>query len=402
MRFDIKMLDKKTLRITKVFKTVFLVCFAVIATFGLIPEKRGKTPQTAKSSQAVFFHSEERENLGFAFDSASVWDTGTDTATEASVFSAVKDVAPPEVSAVGAALVCADTGELIFGKNADCVLPMASTTKIMTALVVLENCRLDYVFTVPKEACGIEGSSVYLYPGEQITVENLLYGLLLESGNDAATALAIACCGSEEKFVFEMNRRAKEMGLCNTSFANPHGLSAENHFTSAKELAIITYYAMKNPDFKRIVSTISHSVENPDGSNGHYFVNHNKMLRTYNGANGVKTGYTVASGRCLVTSAERENGTFIAVTLDDRNDWKDHAAMLDYAFSVYCAKEIFKSGELEFCFDGVTYSNAEKICSLFRKDEKESEDMAGNKNVTVTNDETTVKYNIFAELLPIC
>lgn len=397
MRFNIKMLDKKTLTITKVFKTVFLVCFAVLAIFGTVPERRVTTPHMPRGSQAVFFHTEERENLNSDLQLHS----RSDKSTEASVFSAAKGVSPPVVSASGAALVCADTGELIFGKNADCVLPMASTTKIMTALVVLENCRLDYVFTVPKEACGIEGSSAYLYPGEQITVENLLYGLLLESGNDAATALAFACSGSEEEFVFEMNRRAKEMGLCNTSFANPHGLSAENHFTTAKELAIITYYAMKNPNFKRIVSAKSHSVENPDGSAGHYFVNHNRMLRTYNGANGVKTGYTLASGRCLVTSAERENGTFIAVTLDDRNDWKDHAAMLDYAFSVYCAKEIIKSGELEFCFDSVTYSNAEKICSLFQKFEKESLDNAENKKNTAIKDGTTVKYNIFAELLPI-
>ena len=158
-------------------------------------------------------------------------------------------------SAQAALLLDATEGRILFSQNASARLPMASTTKIMTAIVAIENMPTDYVVTVAKEAVGIEGSSIYLYAGEQITCLDLLYGLMLESGNDAAAALAIAVGGTEERFIMLMNEKAKELGLKDTRFSNPHGLPAENHFTSAADLARLTDYALQNELFAEIVST---------------------------------------------------------------------------------------------------------------------------------------------------
>lgn len=268
--------------------------------------------------------------------------------------------------AQSAALISADTGKVLFSQNADAVLPMASTTKIMTALIVLEKCNFDDTFKIPKEACGVEGSSIYLTPGENITIRDLFYGLMLESGNDAATALSIAAAGSTEEFVVLMNEKAKEMGLLSTSFTNPHGLSSDGHHTTARELAIITYNAMKNPTFREICSTKSYISTSAEGKQ-RYFSNHNRMLRMYDGCSGVKTGYTINSGRCLVTSAQRDGASYIAVTLNDRNDWNDHEKMLDYAFSNFECKKFFEKGELCVKLDGKEYKNPEPVFSLFEK-----------------------------------
>lgn len=268
--------------------------------------------------------------------------------------------------AQSATLISGDTGELLFQQNGDTVLPMASTTKIMTALLVLENLKLEDTFEIPKDACGVEGSSIYLTPGENITIKDLLYGLMLESGNDAATALAIATSGDTESFVALMNEKAKEMGLYSTSFTNPHGLSDENHHTTAYELAKITYNAFKNETFREICKTKNYISTSLEGKQ-RYFSNHNRMLRMYSGCTGVKTGYTINSGRCLVTSAQRDGATYIAVTLNDRNDWNDHERMLDYAFSNFECKKFFESSELCFRYDGIEYKNPEPVFSLFEK-----------------------------------
>lgn len=206
---------------------------------------------------------------------------------------------------------------------------MASTTKIMTAIVAIENMPTDYIVTVPKEAVNIEGSSIYLYEGEKITCLDLLYGLMLESGNDAAAAIAIAVGGTMERFVMLMNEKARELGLKNTHFANPHGLSCEDHYTSAADLARITDYALGNQLFAEIVSTKRYTA--CEGSR--YYVNHNRLLFSYDGMIGVKTGYTIASGRCLVTAARRNGRTLIAVTLNDYYCSADHARMLDTGFA---------------------------------------------------------------------
>lgn len=232
-------------------------------------------------------------------------------------------------SAQAALLLDATEGRILFSQNASARLPMASTTKIMTAIVAIENMPTDYVVTVAKEAVGIEGSSIYLYAGEQITCLDLLYGLMLESGNDAAVALAIAVGGTEERFIMLMNEKAKELGLKDTRFSNPHGLPAENHFTSVADLARLTDYALQNELFAEIVSTKKMTA--CEGTR--YYVNHNRLLFSYEGMIGVKTGYTQASGRCLVTAARRYGRTLICVTLNDYYCSADHVRMLDSGFS---------------------------------------------------------------------
>lgn len=345
---------EKAKKICNASQRLFMLCFMLLLAFALVPVKEADITQTRNTAaQAVF--SREIEVYGKESADERVQVSGAD----------VK--ALPQVSAQGAALISGDTGELIFGKNSNGILPMASTTKIMTALVVLERCSPDEAVTIAPEACGIEGSSIYLVPGEKLTVRDLLYGLLLESGNDAAVALAIAACGGTQEFTAEMNKKASELGLTCTSFANPHGLSAENHHTTAAELAKITYYAMKQPLFREIVSTVNYTVKNGEGVPVKYFTNHNRLLRSYSGANGVKTGYTLASGRCLVTSAERDGSTFIAVTLNDRNDWRDHEAMLDYAFGNYRTVTFFPAGGLSLSLGGRSYCNCEAVCLLLSK-----------------------------------
>ena len=241
----------------------------------------------------------------------------------------------PTVSAHAAVLLEANGGTLLFEKNADERRPMASTTKIMTALVVLETLPLDRVVTVPPAAVGVEGSSVYLYAGEQIAVQDLLYGLLLSSANDAATALAIEAGGSIEGFAEMMNKKAEQLGLSGTHFCNPHGLHNEAHYTTARDLARLTAEALHNESFAKIVSTQRYTAQQADTGATRLFLNHNKLLRTYDGAIGVKTGFTKAAGRCLVSAAERDGLTLVAVTLGAPDDWRDHAALLDFGFSEY-------------------------------------------------------------------
>ena len=279
-------------------------------------------------------------------------------------------VTPPEISAQSAVVLDAKSGAVLYTKNSETRLPMASTTKIMTAKIILDKLPLDMKVKVPKEAAFVEGSSIYLSENEEITVESLLYGLLLESGNDAATALAVACSGSVEKFAELMNSTGEKMGLKNTSFANPHGLTAENHFTTAYELAYITMCAMKNETFRKIVSTSKYISPSLDGTLTRYFFNHNKLLRTYNGSTGVKTGYTEAAGRCLVSSAERNGENYICVTLNDRNDWADHTNLLDFAFDNYDSIEIAPENGFAVTYKDIRYINSEPVYMTVGKDEK--------------------------------
>ncbi len=238
-------------------------------------------------------------------------------------------------SAKAAVLMEADSGELIFSQNENSRLPMASTTKIMTALVTLERALLDEKITVPAAAVGIEGSSIYLVENEILTIEDLLYALMLQSANDAAVALALAVAGSVDAFAVLMNEKAVELGLTDTHFVNPHGLDADEHYTTAKELALITRAALENPTFRSICGTERKSIPMQGVKGKRLLLNHNKMLRTYDGAIGVKTGFTKKTGRCLVSAAERDGVTLIAVTLGAPDDWRDHTAMLDYGFSLY-------------------------------------------------------------------
>lgn len=242
--------------------------------------------------------------------------------------------AVPAVSASSAALYCPATGEFAFTQNADVRRGMASTTKIMTALVAIEQGDTAAEIVIPPEAVGVEGSSLYLKAGEKMTLRDLLYGLLLQSANDAAEAIAVAVGGSVEGFADLMNAKAAQMGLTDTHFTNPHGLADENHYTTARELAEIAAEAMRQPLFREICGSRRAAIPNGEGGK-RYLVNHNRLLFTYAGAVGVKTGFTKATGRCLVSAAQRDGVELIAVTLGAPDDWRDHAAMLDYGFSAY-------------------------------------------------------------------
>ncbi len=245
-----------------------------------------------------------------------------------------------ELSAEAAICMDMDSGRVLYACNENQPMQIASTTKIMTALIVLENCQLDEKIVIPAEAVGVEGSSLYLVEGESMTVQDLLYGMMLRSGNDAAVALAIHCGGDIDSFVNMMNQKAKSLGLDHCHFCNPHGLSQQGHLCSAGDLAVIAAEAMNDPDFTAIVSTKSYTF----GSRT--VVNHNRLLKYYDGAVGVKTGYTMAAGRTLVGAARKNGQTLITVTLNDPNDWADHAALFDYCFETYPLTQLVVSGQV--------------------------------------------------------
>ena len=235
----------------------------------------------------------------------------------------------------GYVLVDALSGVVLDGDNKDMRLEEASTTKVMTALVAIRKLDPSDIVTVKRESVGIEGSSIYLKEGERISVKTLLYGLMLRSGNDAAHALAVAACGSEEKFVEAMNAEAERLGLVNTHFCNPHGLHAEGHYTSAYDLAMITREAYREPLFAEIVASKSYRSDDPRESEAHVFYNKNKLLSTLDGANGVKTGYTTASGKCFVGGAKRGGMQLICVVLNRGDMWQKAADLLEYGFEHY-------------------------------------------------------------------
>ncbi len=251
----------------------------------------------------------------------------------------------PLLSARCAVLYQPDTDTFLVEKEADTKRPMASTTKIMTALAALSVLSPDELVCFPKEAVGIEGSSAYLQAGEVLTVRDLLYALLLQSANDAAVALAITADGDLSSFAARMNDMAKNMGLTKTHFTNPHGLHDEEHYTTARELAIITAVALDNTFIKEAAAcktykcTTSHSEK--------VFVNHNKLLRYSQDAIGVKTGFTKNSGRCLVGAAEKNGLRLISVSLDAPNDWQDHLSMWEYGFAKLEKRKIVSAEEFQ-------------------------------------------------------
>jgi len=264
-------------------------------------------------------------------------------------------VSAAEVSARSAIVIEASSGTVIFEKDADTRRPMASTTKIMTALCAIESGRLDETVAVSPDAVGVEGSSVYLEAGDRITLLSLVKALMLESANDAAEAIAIAVSGSVDAFAELMNQKAADLGLADTHFTNPHGLSDDDHYTTARELAMLSAYAMKNEVFRSVVSTVSERIE--CGDSYRTLTNHNKMLRIYDGAIGIKTGFTKASGRCLVSAAERDGVMLVAVTLSAPDDWRDHEVMLDMGFDTLCREMLMCEGEFAGrvpCLGGVS------------------------------------------------
>lgn len=249
-------------------------------------------------------------------------------------------ISPSALSAQAAILTDGNAAPL-FEKNADRRMGPASTTKLMTALVVAESCAKDTEVRIPDEAVGIEGSSIYLQKGEILTVEHLLYALLLASANDAATALAVFCAGNVDAFCEKMNEKAISLGLADTHFCNPHGLADDNHYTTARDLAVIATAVLRHPLLREIVSTYKKAIPLCGTEGTRVLVNHNKMLRLYDGAIGCKTGFTKKTGRTLVSAAERDGLLLIAVTLDAPNDWNDHTQLLDYGFANYRSVTVF-------------------------------------------------------------
>lgn len=246
---------------------------------------------------------------------------------------------PVEISASSAILMEAATGTVLYEKDADARRLIASTTKLMTALVALENANLGEEVTVPAVCEGVEGSSMYLRAGQKLTMRELLYGLMLESGNDAAVAVACHVAGSVESFAGLMNERAASLGLENTHYVNPHGLNADGHYSSARDLALLMRECMNNPLFAQIASTRTITF------GGRTFTNHNKLMWSYDGMLSGKTGYTKKAGRTLVTCAERDGMRLICVTLNDGQDWADHEALLDMGFSQWELRTPVKAGE---------------------------------------------------------
>lgn len=246
----------------------------------------------------------------------------------------------PSVSAACAVVMDADSGRVLYARAADTPGLIASTTKIMTGYLVCLDGDLDQSVTIPAQAVGVEGSSLYLREGETLTREELLFGTMLQSGNDAALALAIDSAGSEAAFVRRMNEKARELGLTGTSYANPHGLDSEGNRSTARDLAKLTAAALQNETFRRIVSTKS-----VVASGNRVLTNHNRLLWRCPGCIGVKTGYTMAAGRILVSAAERNGRTLICVTMNDPDDWRDHMALFDACFARYRAESVAAVGE---------------------------------------------------------
>lgn len=237
------------------------------------------------------------------------------------------------LSAKSAVLIVADTGEIVYAKNENEKLPMASTTKIMTSLLAIEYGNPAKEITVTDEMLKVEGTSIGLLPGDSVNLNTLISGMLLESGNDAANVTAFAVSGGVEPFLELMNNRAKEIGMNNTSFDTPSGLDSKNHYSTAYDMALLGACAVNNPQFLNICSQKQETVYYGNPPYRRTLTNHNKLLSMYDGCIGIKTGFTKKSGRCLVSAARRDNITLVAVTLNAGDDWNDHEKMFDYGFS---------------------------------------------------------------------
>ena len=234
------------------------------------------------------------------------------------------------ISAKSSIVICADTNQILYGENQHKKMGMASTTKIMTAIIALENGNTTDMVTISANAANQEGSSVYLKPNDRVSLSDLLYALLLNSGNDAAMAIAEHIAKTPDAFAELMNEKATELECRNTHFENPSGLPHEGHYSTAYDMAIIMSYAIKNDEFAKIVGTKEHQIKTASGIT--YLKNHNKLLWQYPDCIGGKTGFTKSCGRCFVSCAEKDGVTLICVTLDAPDDWNDHKNLLDYGF----------------------------------------------------------------------
>lgn len=289
----------------------------------------------------------------------------------------------PEISAKSAVVISADTGEIVFEKNPYQKLPMASTTKIMTSVLVLEYGASEQYFTVTDEMVAVEGSSIGLLPNDIISLKTLVKGMLLESGNDAANSVAYIVGGTIPDFVALMNYKANEIGMNSTSFETPSGLDGENHYSTAFDMALLGSYAIKNPVFRQICSSNEQVVYYGNEPYRRVLTNNNKLLNAYDGAFGIKTGFTKKSGRCLVSAVERDNKTLIAVTLNALDDWNDHMKMYDYSFEKVYTVDL--SHDLQdLCIDVVG-----------GKDNKVRLNIAHKTAITTINKDFNYEYKVF-------
>jgi D-alanyl-D-alanine carboxypeptidase (penicillin-binding protein 5/6) len=255
--------------------------------------------------------------------------------------------AAPAISthAETAALIDVRSGRVLYSKQGDKQMRIASLTKIMTAIVAVEQGKLSDSVKVGKNAFGKEGSSIYLKLNEEMSLHHLLYGMMLRSGNDAATAIAEHVGGTVEGFAYLMNEKARMIGMEHSSFKNPSGLDEAGHYSTANDMAKLAAYSLRNPQFQEIVKTKLKKAPNPNESWDYTWLNKNKMLQLYDGADGVKTGYTKLAMRCLVSSATRGGQQLAVVTLNDGDDWADHAKLLDYGFANYPLLPLVNKGD---------------------------------------------------------
>lgn len=252
------------------------------------------------------------------------------------------------VNAQSAILMEQDSGRILFEKDAYTKRRIASITKIMTAILAVESGKMEQTVKVSEQATRTEGSSLYLKPGEKIKLKDLVYGLMLRSGNDGAVAIADAVGGSVEGFVYLMNQRAKEIGMLNTHFANPHGLDdSNNHYSTAYDMALLTRYAMKNKQYRKIVATKQYRAPNPTEDWDRIWKNKNRLLSKYRYCTGGKTGFTKLAKRTLVTTASKGDLSLIAVTLNDSDDWNDHITMYENGFKNYDLAQVLPKGKVD-------------------------------------------------------
>jgi D-alanyl-D-alanine carboxypeptidase (penicillin-binding protein 5/6) len=250
-----------------------------------------------------------------------------------------------QTHAQSAALIDVTSGVILYSKSGNKPMRIASLTKVMTAIVAIEQGDLSDSVKVSKRAAGKEGSSLYLKLGEQMSLHAMLYGLMLRSGNDAATAIAEYIGGTEEGFVYLMNQKAEMLGMNHSHFMNPHGLDVKEHYSTANDMALLTAYALRNPIFQEIVKTKLKKVPNPNEAWSYLWSNKNKMLSLFPGADGVKTGYTKLALRCLISSATRDGQQLAVVTLNDSDDWADHSRLLNYGFKQFPLHHLVAKGE---------------------------------------------------------
>lgn len=301
------------------------------------------------------------------------------------------DIAPECASLSAYTVIEQSSGRVLYSANADKKMPMASTTKVMTAVLVIENLNLENEYTIPDEAVGIPGSSLYLKKGEKLTGLELLYGLMIVSGNDAAHALAILTSGSLDEFIYQMNMKVQELGLKNTHFSDPCGLRSDGHYTTSNDLAVLCAYAMNIPLFAQVVSTKNYQIRGPQGTR--YLYNKNRILGEFEGGNGIKTGYTSAAGRCLCSSAKRNGMQLITVVLNDHNWFNNSKALMEKAFKEYSMVQIAENGK-KITSVNISGSNKEK-CDIITKEDvfyplKKGEYIKANYDV-VLNKEAPVK-----------